>query len=138
MSQAFPAARSNNVAHNQTRRLKPHNLKSDRSALTAIRNLPDYTPSNPIATAAALAALSEAKEQAHEAEIRARQALSAARNAAVAAEWALHNALLQAKIQIIAQYGDDSDAVAAVGLKKRSERRRPIPGRRQGAKKQAE
>ncbi len=64
--------------------------------------------------------------QARQGEIRAAQALERARNAAVAAEWGLHNTLLMAKNEVRVQYGDDSDAIQAVGLKKRSERRRPI------------
>jgi hypothetical protein len=43
----------------------------------------------------------------------------------VAAQWARHNALLGAKQQVIAQYGDDSDEAQAVGLTKKSERAKP-------------
>jgi hypothetical protein len=49
----------------------------------------------------------------------------AARDAANAAEWALHNLILGAKDQVIAQYGEDSDQVQAIGLKKKSEHKRP-------------
>jgi hypothetical protein len=66
-----------------------------------------------------------ARDQAQQAEIRARQVLAAARDAAAAAEWALHNAVLGARTQVLAQYCDDSDAVQAMGLKKRSDRKRP-------------
>ncbi len=45
----------------------------------------------------------------------------AARDTANAAEWAFHNAMLGAKDQIIAQYGDDSNEVQSLGLKKKSE-----------------
>jgi hypothetical protein len=44
-------------------------------------------------------------EQAQQAEVRALQALAAARDAVAAAEWALHEGILGAKAQVIAQYG---------------------------------
>jgi hypothetical protein len=59
------------------------------------------------------------------AEILAQQALATARDIACAAEWALHNAVLGARTQVRAQFGDDSNEVQAVGLKKASDRKRP-------------
>ena len=44
-------------------------------------------------------------------EILAQHALAAARDATVAAEWALHDAMLGVKAQVLAQYGPDSDAI---------------------------
>lgn len=38
---------------------------------------------------------------------------------------ALHEAILAAKIQVLAQYGDDSPALHAIGRKRKSERSRP-------------
>jgi hypothetical protein len=57
---------------------------------------------------------------------RAVQALATARDLAAAAEWALHDGMLGAKAQVIAQYGPDSNAVQLLGLKRKSERRRPV------------
>jgi hypothetical protein len=65
-------------------------------------------------------------EQAQQAEVRALQALAAARDAVAAAEWALHEGILGAKAQVIAQYGPDSHAMQLMGLKRKSERRRPV------------
>jgi len=47
------------------------------------------------------------------------------RNSSVAAQWTFHNAMLGAKQQVLAQYGDDSDEAQAVGLTKKSERAKP-------------
>jgi hypothetical protein len=77
-------------------------------------------------SATALAELGRAMEEAQQAEVRALQALAAARDAATAAEWALHEGMLGAKAQVIAQYGPDSNAVQLLGLKRKSERRRPV------------
>ncbi len=43
-----------------------------------------------------------------------------------AAEWRFHEVMLGAKDQVIAQYGVNSDQVQALGLKKKSERKRPV------------
>ena len=59
-------------------------------------------------------------------EILAQHALAAARDATVAAEWALHDAMLGVKAQVLAQYGPDSDAIQSLGLKKKSKRRRGV------------
>ncbi|MFL5803367.1 MAG: hypothetical protein ACJ8CR_16700 [Roseiflexaceae bacterium] len=65
-------------------------------------------------------------EEAQQAEIRAQQALAAARDAVAAAEWAFHEGMLGAKTQVIAQYGPDSNVVQLLGLKRKSERRRTL------------
>jgi len=49
-----------------------------------------------------------------------------------AGEWDFHNAMLGAKTRVTAQFGDDSDEHAALGLKKKSEYKSPAR-RRQGA-----
>jgi hypothetical protein len=38
----------------------------------------------------------------------------------------MHNALLKAKHEVRAQFGDESDALTTVGLKRKSERKRPV------------
>ncbi len=47
-------------------------------------------------------------------------------DAAVAAEWRFHEAMQGAKEQVIAQYGKSSDQVQSLGLKKKSEYKRPV------------
>jgi hypothetical protein len=48
---------------------------------------------------------------------------------ATAAEWVLHNAILGAKSQVEAQYGKDSNKYQSLGLKKKSEYKKPGPGK---------
>src|SRR6266511_4969303 len=114
------------VANDRSYRIKPQYIEADRTALTALRGLRNYAPVNPAYRVEALSTLDQALVQAKQNEILAQNALAAARDAAVAAEWAMHDAMLGAKAQVIAQYGDDSDAIQALGLKKKSKRRRPI------------
>jgi hypothetical protein len=48
------------------------------------------------------------------------------RDASRQAERRFHNAMLDAKTQVITQYGANSDEVQALGLKKRSEYKKSI------------
>ncbi|HEY0605246.1 MAG TPA: hypothetical protein VGD58_20165 [Herpetosiphonaceae bacterium] len=113
------------MALDQTRRIRPTNIQEDRDALIAVQNLPNYTPANTDYAIDRLEGLRKLMEQTRAAEINAQNALDAARFAAIRAEWNFHNAMLGVKDQVIAQYGADSDAVASLGLKRKSERRRP-------------
>ncbi len=101
-------------------------FQANRNALIGVQSLPDYTPSNSAYTAARLADLARAMEEARQAEVRAMQAVTAARDAAAAAEWAFYEGILGARSQVIAQYGPDSNAVQMLGLKRKSERKRGI------------
>jgi hypothetical protein len=60
---------------------------------------------------------------AQEAEIHAQNVAAAARDALVALQWNFHDLILGVKSQVKALYGPDSDEVAALGLKKKSERK---------------
>ena len=113
------------MSSNPNYRLPSPALDADRATLLALKDLSDFTPVNPAHSAQSLSALEAALTRAEEAELRAQKALAAARDVTIAAAWEFHNALLGAKAQVIAQYGNDSRAVQAIGLKKRSERKRP-------------
>src|SRR5258706_13750221 len=119
------------MAVNQKRALSHPEMQSDHIALLAIRDLADYTPHNPAYSASALVALDVALTHAQEEELRLHNALEAAHDATIVAAWARHNGVLGAKAQVIAQDGADSKAVQAIGLKRKSERKRPT--RRNGA-----
>ncbi|EXI65801.1 MAG: hypothetical protein AW08_02826 [Candidatus Accumulibacter adjunctus] len=60
-----------------------------------------------------------------EVELRAQNALDAARDAAIAAQWEHHNLILGARNRGIALFGAVSDEVASLDMKKRSERKAP-------------
>jgi hypothetical protein len=76
--------------------------------------------------------LEQALIQAEQEELRLQKALAGARDTAAVAAWALRNSIISAKASVFAQYGPDSNAVQSLGLKKKSDRRRP--SRRNGAK----
>ena len=114
------------MAKEETRRLAPEIISEDQDCLAAIKGLSDYKPSDPEFSKAALLAADGELDDAHEKEPQAEAALKAARDRAVKAEWTVHNLVLGAKTQVKAQYGDNSDEVNAVGLKKKSEYKRPV------------
>ena len=117
------------MAKDQTKRVRPTQLQEDRDAHSAIKGFlnPAYTPSNATFSLTKLQAAQDALVAAREAEVQAQADADAARDATVAAEWAYHNAVLGSKDQVKAQYGDNSNEYAAVGLTKKSERQTPGP-----------
>src|SRR3954468_21863251 len=73
------------MALNQSRRLSPSDLDSDRAAVIATQSIPNYKPLNPAYSAATLVDLNAARDKAQHDEIHAQQVLAAARDAAAAA-----------------------------------------------------
>ena len=76
-------------------------------------------------TIQAVQALADAMTAAHAAEKVSADLLDAKRDASAAAEQAFHEAMQGVKDQVVAQYGKNSDEVASLGLKKRTEYKRP-------------
>ena len=115
------------MAYNQNKRLNPKILQADADALAAIKTLtPTYAPSNAAYAATLLSTAQTSMGTAQGTEVTKKGDYEAARDAANAAEWAFHNLILNAKDQVIAQYGENSDQVQAIGLKKKSEYKRPV------------
>jgi hypothetical protein len=115
------------MAKYQTVRLRPSIREADLSACTVLIGMEAYQPADPAHSREALRVKRDRMRTAQEEERRLRAALAAARDAATAAEWDLHNAILGARQEVIAQFGDDSTQVQALGLKRKSERARPGP-----------
>ena len=113
------------MAVNQNLPLPSATIAADRASLLALKRLNDYTPVNRALGTEVLNELEAQLRQAEEAEILARKALDAARDARIAAGWELHNAMLGVKATVLGQYGANSDAVQSLGLKKKSDYRRP-------------
>ena len=114
------------MAKDQTVRIKPSILQEDKDVVAAIGTLvPAYTPANaaysPVNLSNALAAMTASQNV----EVQKIADAEAARDGANAKEWAFHNAVLEAKKQVLAQYGSDSDQVQAIGLKRKSEYKKP-------------
>lgn len=114
------------MAKIQTRAVSDAVLKTDAAALAALKKVENYEPANEafsldnIQGAAAALQLSDEKFAQAEADWKA------ARDAKIAAQWQFHNAILGSKKQVIAQFGDDAIEVQSVGLKRKSERAKPV------------
>jgi hypothetical protein len=120
----------------QSRRLKPSLIQADKDAFAALQAVTGYAPANPAYALTAITTAQSSLTAAQQAEAQAVAAAAAARDDAVAKEWAFHNLMLGAKDQIIAQFGKDSNEVQAVGLKKKSEYSRPKPRAAKGTPQQ--
>jgi len=113
------------MAKDQTVAVKSEFLKADADALAALQKISDYKPANAEFALTELTAASDALKEAADAFAQAEAGWQTARDNNVAAQWTFHNAMLGAKQQVLAQYGDDSDEAQAVGLTKKSERAKP-------------
>jgi len=118
-------ALAGSAREDQTARVRPDVLLLDQAAYTALQAITNYESVNARFSKANVTADFEAMQAARQAEINAQNALAAARDAAVAAEWQFHNSMLGVKAQVIATFGDDSNEVQSLGLVKKSERKRP-------------
>ncbi len=109
------------MAKDQSKRLSPVVIETDKASFAALQAIATYTPAN---TTFAMAAITSAKAEldaAQQAEAQATAAAATARDNATAKEWAFHNLILGAKDQVVAQFGRDSNEVQEVGLKRASE-----------------
>ncbi len=113
------------MAETKVRRVDPEQLEADRKSAKAVLEFTDYHPQKPEFAGAIVRTTLTALQPLLDAEDSAKRAYETARDNAVAAEWALHNIVLGVKQQVVGQYGDDSNEAQAVGLKKKSERKKP-------------
>lgn len=118
------------MAKDETRRIPPAILRADWEALAALQAMAGYAPANEAYGVEAVAALRDRMKELQGAETRAYAAAAAARDQATASEWKFHNAMLNVKTQVAAQFGPDSNELASLGLKKKSEYRKPTPRKR--------
>lgn len=109
----------------QTRRIAPSVLQADQQAFAALKAISNYTPANPSYAVAAIQAIADQMEAKRTVEAQASAAFDAARDEATAGEWAFHDAILGAKAQIEAQFGNNSNEHQSLGLKKKDEYKSP-------------
>jgi hypothetical protein len=114
-----------NMAKNETRRIRPSALQEDRDAFAALKNMPGYKSAQTQFDVGAIQTLGDAMVAKRDTEAQKQADLDAARDDATAAEWEFHNGVLGAKDQVIAQFGDNSNEVQSLGLKKKSEYKSP-------------
>lgn len=111
------------MAKNETRRMPPATLRADWEAFAALQAMAGYAPANEAYRVEAVGALRDRMEELQGAETRAYAA-------AAAGEWKFHNAMLNVKMQVAAQFGPNSNEQASLGLKKKSDYKKPTRRKR--------
>ena len=106
-------------------RLPAHVLQADLDCITALKAIEGYAPSNPADSLAAITELQTRTAAAGERELHTANSHAAARDDAILLENERHERVQSIKNQIRAQFGNDSNEVASLGLKKTSERKAP-------------
>lgn len=112
-------------AQDTTRRLRPQVISQDISSLHGLQTISTYDTSRANTSVANLQQAYQAMLTQQQAETEKLTLYRAAADAARLAEWEFHNAVLAMKEVVRGQYGSDSDQAQAVGLKKKSDRKRP-------------
>ncbi len=110
---------------NTRRRLSPQIISQDVKSLRGLQTVTTYDTTRADASIANLQNAYQAMLEQQQAETERFAVYRAALDAARLAEWEFHNAILAMKEAVKGQYGSDSDQAQAVGLKKKSARKRP-------------
>lgn len=113
------------MAIDKTRRLSPTILAQDLAAFAALKAIVGYTPANPAYTVANGTGAKTLMDGQQTTEDQAKAAFDAARDNAVASEWAFHDFMLGGKDQVKAQFGPSSNEYQGLGLKKKTEYDKP-------------
>ncbi len=112
-------------AQDQTRRLPPQSISQDITSWHGLQTISTYDTVRADASAANLQRAYQVMLTQQQVESEKLALYRAAADAARLAEWEFHNAVLAMKEVVRGQYGSDSDQAQAVGLKKKSDRKRP-------------
>ncbi len=108
-----------------TRRLTNTLLSQDVDSLNGLKAIPTYETTRPQASLKTLQHAYQTMLTQQQLETEKLALYRAATDAARLAEWEFHNAVLAMKEFVRGQYGSDSNEAQAVGLKKKSDRKRP-------------
>jgi DNA-binding NarL/FixJ family response regulator len=108
-----------------TRRLSPQTINQDVTSLHGLQTINTYNTTRADASEANLQLTYQAMLTQQQTENEKLALYRAAADAARLAEWEFHNAVLAMKEVVRGQYGSDSDQAQSVGLKKKSDRKRP-------------
>jgi hypothetical protein len=106
-------------------RLRLQIISQDVTSWHGLRTVSTYDTTRTDASAANLQQTYQAMVALQQAETEKLALYRAAVDAARLAEWEFHNAVLAMKDVVRGQYGSDSNEAQAVGLKKKSDRKRP-------------
>ncbi|WP_414575030.1 hypothetical protein [Anabaena sp. CCY 9402-a] len=109
-----------------TRRLRLQIISQDVTSFHGLQTISTYDTTRADASVANIQQAYQVMLTQQQIETEKLALYRAAVDAARLAEWEFHNAVLAMKEVVRGQYGSDSDQAQAVGLKKKSNRKRPI------------
>jgi hypothetical protein len=107
------------------RRLSPQIIDQDVDSLNGLKTVTSYKTSRSEATSETLQQAYQTMLVQQQSETEKLALYRAASDAARLAEWEFHNSVLAMKEVVRGQFGSNSDEAQAVGLKKKSDRKRP-------------
>ena len=110
---------------NTNRRLSPQIINQDVDSLNGLKTIPSYKTSRSEATSETLQQAYQTMLVQQQNETEKLALYRAASDATRLAEWEFHNTILAMKDVVRGQFGSDSDEAQSVGLKKKSDRKRP-------------
>ncbi len=108
-----------------SRRLSSPVINQDLESYGGLSYIADYNTTRQDASADNLQKTHDAMIACRKKELQLDIQLKAAADESRQAEWEFHNAVLAMKEFVRGQYGSDSNEAQAIGLKKKSERKRP-------------
>ncbi len=108
-----------------SRRLSPQLINQDVDSFNGIGTIPTYKTTRPEATPEALQSAFQKMITMQQVETEKQALYKAAADAARQAEWEFHNAVIAMKEVVRGQFGSDSNEARSIGLKKKSDRKRP-------------
>ena len=113
------------MAKDETKKLSRLLLQKDRDAFAALSLITGYAPADKNFSIANGKTAAEEMDANHDTEAQTVATLKNVKDDTKASEWAFHNFMLGVKNQVAAQFGDDSNEYQSLGLKKKSEKKKP-------------
>ena len=106
------------------KRLPAQVVADDTKAFHALATIEGYAPHDPELKLDAVTATFDELSADQAAFVRAQVAMDAARDKLAHTEQRAHSKMLRVKDSVCSQYGDDSNEYAALGMTKKSERKK--------------
>lgn len=113
------------MADPKTRQLTQDELQEDLDSFAGLEGVTGYDPANDDYKLVNGTALKTTMSASETKEVQDNAVFKASRDKKVADQWAFHDYVRNARIQVKAQFGENSDELQAVGLKKKSEYKSP-------------
>ena len=112
------------MAKTPIRRIPPKVLAEDIKAFHALATIKGYAPHDPDLTVAAITETHNELLADQAALVQAQVAVDRIRDKLIGTEHRIHGQVSSSKDAVRGQFGDDSEEIASMGLKRASERKR--------------